>query len=379
MSPSLSWVEISRDNLVHNIGTFKRIIGQDRVLCAAVKANAYGHGLTECAPIMVEAGADWLGVNSLAEAESLRAAGVSAPVYIMGYVPFNELERAILQGFRLVAYNKETLLKMVELTRKEGQPVFVHLKIETGNFRQGVLQENLDEILSIFGQNPSLRLEGAATHFSNIEDTSDSSYAEMQLKNFKETVDRIEAGGFKLAYKHCANTAATILYPHTYFNMVRTGIGNYGLWPSNETMVTANHLGKKVELKPVLSWKTKIAQIKKVPADSLIGYGCTYKADKDLKLAILPVGYYEGYSRNLSNKAYALIRGKKAPVRGRVCMNITMVDVTEIPEARLEDEVVLLGRQGTENISAEKMAQWQDTINYEVTTKINERLRRVVV
>jgi alanine racemase len=161
--------------------------------------------------------------------------------------------------------------------------------------------------------------------------------------------------------------------------MVRTGIGNYGLWPSSETLISARHEKRNIELRPVLTWKTRIAQIKEVEAGSFVGYGCTYKTAAPGRLAVLPVGYYDGYYRNLSNNGYVLIQGRRAPVRGRVCMNILMVDVTDIPKAGLEEEVVLLGRQGEEYISAEHIAKWMRGINYEITTNINAKLKRVVV
>lgn len=343
---------------------------------------------------MLEAGANWLGVNALDEALELKESGIQSPIYIMGYIALDELAIAVENGFHFVVYNKETLQKLVEICKKI-KPALTHLKLETGNYRQGVLKENLEEILQIYRANPMVQLEGLCTHFSNIEDTTDPSYANFQLQNFKKMVEVVENAGFKPKYKHCANTAATLLFEDTYFNMVRTGIGNYGMWPSTETMVSTQEKGlktgensriggdpnlmRKIELKPVLTWKTKIAQIKDVPEGGFIGYGCTYKADRKMRLAILPIGYYDSYRRELSNKAHVLVHGKRAQVRGRVCMNITMVDVTNIPEAVLEDEVVLLGAQGAEVVSAEQLAKWLGTINYEVTTAISERLERRVV
>ena len=185
---------------------------------------------------------------------------------------------------------------------------------------------------------------------------------------------------FRSQYIHTANTAATILFPKTYFTMVRTGVGNYGLWPSNETRVSAQNEEKNISLQPIMTWKTRVAQVKNVPANSYVGYGCTYKTNHDSRIAILPIGYCDGYDRRgLSNTAYVLIQGKRAPVRGRVCMNMTMVDVTDIPGVKIEDEVVLLGRQGDEEVSADQLADWIGTIHYEVTTRINERIVRKLV
>lgn len=389
MDHSLSWVEVSAQNLRHNIGVFRNLVGPDRIICPAVKSNAYGHGLKECAAVMLESGPDgkqganWLGVNSLFEAFELRDSGITplitAPIYIMGYIALAELEIAIKSGFHFVVYNRETLAKIDEICKKTNLPAFTHIKVETGNNRQGVSQKDLPDFLDYYKQNPMIKAEGVSTHFANIEDTVDHSYAEYQLANFKQMVETIKSHGLNPTYFHCANTAATILFPDTYFNMVRTGIGNYGLWPSSETLISAKQAGINIELKPVLSWKTRIAQVKNIAAGEFIGYGCSYKTSTPTRLAILPVGYYDGYDRNLSNRSYVLIHGQRAPIRGRVCMNIAMADVTYIPEAALEDEVVLIGKQGDENISVEQIAGWIGKINYEITTGINGKIKRVVV
>jgi len=379
MDNPLTWVEVSRSSISHNIAAFKKLIGKKRILCAAVKANAYGHGLQQCAPVMLEAGADWLGVNALFEAMSLRAAGIKAPVYIMGYIPVDELSTAVVEGFHFVVYNEETLHALARITKKLSQPAFTHLKVETGIYRQGAANGQLQKILRIYKENPLVKLEGIAAHFANIEDTTDHSYALFQLNNFNKTLEQVKRAGLKVKYVHMANTAATILFPKTYFNMVRTGIGNYGMWPSNETYISSLREGKKIELKSALVWKTKVAQVKIVPSGSTIGYGCTYKTTRPSKIAVLPVGYYDGYDRGLSNNGYVLIHGKRAHIRGRVCMNMVMVDVTDIPDVQMEDEAVLLGKQEKENITPDQMAGWLGTINYEVTTRIHEMLTRKVV
>ncbi len=353
--------------------------GAKTVFCAAVKANAYGHGLLECAPIMVKAGADWLGVNALFEAMELKQIGIKAPIYIMGYVPENELSVVVQEGFHIVVYNEEILKKLGEICKQSNRSVFTHLKLETGTHRQGILDHQLNKFLEFYRKNPQVRLEGVSMHFANIEDTTDHSYALFQLQNFNAMLNKIHAAGFHPPYVHTANTAATMLFPKTHFTMVRVGIGNYGLWPSNETYLSAIQAKKKIDLKPVMTWKTKIAQIKNVAAGSYVGYGCTYKTTHRTRLAILPVGYYDGYDRGLSNLGYVLIHGKRAQIRGRIFMNMTVVDVSDIPEARVEDEVVLLGQQGSDAVTADQMANWLGTINYEVVTRINEKIERKVV
>ncbi len=203
----------------------------------------------------------------------------------------------------------------------------------------------------------ALLLEGAHTHFANIEDTTEHDYARGQLNRFNELLARMRQAGFEVPLPHTACSAAAILFPETYFAMVRVGIGLYGLWPSKETLLSAHQEDRNlINLEPAMTWKTKVAQVKSVPAGAFVGYGCTYKTTRPTLLAILPVGYANGYDRSLSNKGHVLVRGQRAPIRGRICMNLTMVDVTDIPGVSLEDEVVLLGQQQDERISAEQMA-----------------------
>ena len=385
---SLTWVEISAEALRENIRQFRKLL-DGKILCVCVKANAYGHGLVEASKIFLEAGqpteqagADWLSVNSLYEARKLRENGVNSPIYILGYVPFCELEEAVNLNTRIVVYNKETVLKLGEI----GKPVKIHLKVETGNNRQGILTDEIADFAKYAGKFPNIEIEGLSSHFANIEDTTDHSFSEKQLARFNDAIKKLGKEGIKIPIRHIANSAAAILFPKTHYEMVRIGISAYGMWPSHETYVSHLSSGDKFNLTPAFTWKTKIAQIKKVPAGEYVGYGCTYKAEHDTKLAILPVGYYDGYDRGVSN-GYVLVCGKRAPIRGRICMNIIMVDVTAIPEAKLEDEVVLIGKGGVggntqaagEAITAEQFASWASSINYEITTRVNERIPRVVV
>ena len=379
----LSWVEVSKANLAHNIKEFRGLAGDDCLLCPCVKANAYGHGLVEAAKIFLEAGADWLAVNALYEAEELREAGIEAPIYIMGYTLLGDLERAVELDCRLVVYDRETIEKLGEVVSggANAKPVNLHIKVETGNNRQGVPIEELPDFVKLIQKHDGLKIEGLATHFANIEDPTDHSYAFAQIEKFKKAREIVEEMGVEVPMMHCANSAATILFPEVRMDMVRVGIASYGMWPSNETFVSYKQLDKNgFELKPALTWKTVVAQVKTVPGGEAIGYGCTCHTNRETKVAILPVGYYDGYDRGLSNTGYVLIQGKRAPILGRVCMNITMVDVTDIPDVALEDEVVLMGGDGQGGeISAEQYATWIGTINYEVTTRINDKIPRVII
>jgi len=368
----LSWVEISKAALISNIKTFRKLVGEDIKLAPAVKSNAYGHGLVESAKVFVEAGADFLCVNALFEAEELRKFDIKSPILIIGYTALEDLKKAVALKCDLIIYNMESIKALGKLSR----PANVHLKIETGNHRQGVRMEDIPAVLKEFKKHKNLRMAGISTHFANIEDRVNHKYALYQLKEFKKAIRMLEESGHAPHYRHCANSAAAIVLPEAHFNFVRIGIGAYGLWPSKKTLSASQHAGIDITLSPSLSWKTVITQVKEVEKGALIGYGCTYEMPKKGRIAVLPVGYYDGYVRLLSSKGHVLIRGKRAPVIGRVCMNMIMVDVTEIPEVKLEDEVVLIGSQGKECVSAEDMASLSSTINYEVTTRINDRIPR---
>ena len=375
----LNWVEISKENLLQNISVIRDLIGKSRKLMAVVKSNAYGHGMIEISEIILKGFVDWLGVNSIEEGIELRNNKINVPILVLGYVPLRDLENAINNDLRLTVYNIETVKKLEEIGMKLNKDIPIHIKVETGTNRQGIMGKRLSTLLDFIRGNSSLKLEGISTHFANIEDTTDHSYAQFQLDEFK----RIEGEFFKdrtNLLRHTACTAAVLLFPETYFEMVRVGIGMYGLWPSKQTKVSCSMEGKKIpELKPVLTWKTKIAQLKDVPDGSFISYGGTYRTTRESRIAVLPVGYYDGYSRAFSNIAHVLVKGKRSPVRGRVCMNIIMVDVTDIPDVELEDEVVLLGKQGNEEITADHLASLAGTINYEIVTRINPALERRVI
>ncbi|MGD9347317.1 MAG: alanine racemase [Candidatus Aminicenantes bacterium] len=376
----LQWVEIDPSALKNNIFQFRSLIGNARKMTAVVKSNAYGHGLLETSRLAAEYGADWLGVNSLDEARAIRNSGIDIPIIVLGYVPLHELEDAVKNDLRLTVYNNETIEKLGRIASALKTKVSLHIKTETGVHRQGITGETLLPFVEQISENDYLEIEGLSMHFANIEDTTDHSYAQSQLGKFKEYVDVLAKNGINIPVKHVACSAAAILFPETLFDMVRVGIGIYGLWPSKETYLSCiKEQREPVNLEPVLTWKTRVVQIKEVPEGSFIGYGCTYKTTRPTKLAVLPVGYYDGYDRLLSNSAYVLIAGKRAPVRGRVAMNFITVDVTDILGVQLEDEVVLIGQQGQEKISAEYLASLCGTINYEIVTRINPKTPRIVV
>jgi len=374
----LKWIEIEESAPNWNLGQLRSCSdSKDLLICAVVKSNAYGHGAEQITSLLPSA--DWFAVNSLNEGIELRQYGIRRPILLLGHVLIERLSEAVEADLRLTVYNIETLEKLEKILN-HGVNCRIHVKIETGTGRQGILPENVPDFIRRASGIEGLEIEGLSTHFANIEDTLNHEYAEGQLRLFNEVVETVRESGVSPAVIHTACTAATILFPETHFNMLRTGIGLYGLWPSRETFLSAQSNGIPVpDLKPVLSWKTRIAQIKELPSGSYIGYGCSYKTSRSTRLGVLPVGYADGYDRRCGSSAHVLVRGKRAPVLGRICMNLIMIDLTDIPEASLEDTVVLLGIDQNEIISTEMLAEWTGTINYEVVTRISPFLPRVIV
>jgi alanine racemase len=376
----LNWVEIDAAALRNNVAEFKRRLGAGARLGAVVKSNAYGHGMIEVARIAASSSADWLCVNSADEGAALRDAGLALPILVMGYVPLAALDTVVERSLQPVVYNVATLERLDALARARGATVGVHVKVETGTHRQGVLEADVPSFVEKIEACRGLALAGVTTHFANIEDTTNHDFAESQIAAFARIADRIAARHRAPLLRHTACSAAVLLFNRTHLDLARVGISLYGLWPSKETYVSCLERGKpSLDLRPVLSWKTRIAQVKPVPEGGYVGYGCAWRATRPTTIAVLPVGYYEGYDRELSSLAHVLIRGKRAPIRGRICMNMCMVDVTDIPGAALEDEVVLLGRQGDERITAEQLAGWSGTIAYEIVARIHPSLPRLVV
>jgi len=373
---SAVWCEVDTDALAENMRTFRRLVGPDVRLAPAVKGGAYGHGLIPAARAFIAGGADWLCIHQIDEARRLRAAGIDVPLHQVGPVMLDELAEVEALGVQPVVYNHETIDRLIAL----GSRARLHLKIETGNHRQGLALPEALTLAARIADAPGLELAGVSSHFANIEDTTDHRYARHQLARFEEAVGALRAAGHAVPIRHLSNSAAALLWPEQGYEMVRVGVAGYGLWPSKETRVAAALAGRgRIALRPALGWKTRIGQIKTVPEGAFVGYGCTFMTTHKTRLAIAPVGYYDGYDRKVSNLAHVLVRGRRAPVRGRVCMNIIMIDVTDVPDARLEDEVVLLGRQGDETITAEQLAGWAGTINYEVITRIAGHVPRMPV
>lgn len=377
--PYKTWVEISRQALTHNVGQFHKLLKKGTRLMAIVKSNAYGHGARELVPILHRAGIVWYGVDSIDEAKDINAIRDEYYTLILGYTLQNRLEEAVKNNFRLTVYNPETINTLGEITKRLNKPAYLHIKCETGTSRQGVTLKDLIPLAKLIGKHKHLILEGLSTHYANIEDTTDHSYAKTQLLNFKRMIRALENIGIRVPIKHASCSAAAMLFPETHFNIARVGIGLYGLWPSPETVISAKEQNKKIDLKPVLTWKTCVAQVKSIPKGTPVSYGLTEEVGRNSKLAVLPIGYRDGFDRGLSSVGTVLIHGQRARVVGRVCMNMCNVDVTDIRGVKTEDEVVLIGQQGSRTISTNDLAQKIDTINYEIVTRLNPLIPRIHV
>ncbi len=371
-----TWVEIDGEALRSNVQQCRRLIGPHCRLLAMVKGNAYGHGLRETARLFLDAGVDVLGVGALEEALALRTAGLSCPILLTGPIPPEHFPLLVAQQLTPLLVSVEQVRDLGAFTDQAAATIEAHLKCDTGMHRQGIMLTELPQLIDVLGKYPGLRITGAATHFACADEVEHADWTQQQLARLHEIIATLAAAGIHPAIRHAANSAAALLWPETHLEMVRLGIALYGLWPSP---AVARATTAPVILRPVLTWKTRVAAVKRVPCGCGVGYGVSYTTTRDSCVAVLPLGYYDGYSRALSNLGRVLVHGQRAPVCGRVSMNLMTVDVTDIPGVQPGDEVVLLGRQGAGEIAADQMAAWLDSLHYEVITRINPLIPRVVV
>lgn len=368
--PNLT-IKISKEAIEHNLDAFKKEFTEECLIAPAVKANAYGHGLVEVGQLMEEYGADWLCITSTDEALRLRSAGISLPILIIGPLLPENANAVIESDSRVFLYSLETAEALNLAAEIKNKKVYIHLKLDTGMGRQGISCEEAADFIKNLSPFNNLIIEGVATHFAIADEDKNNSHFLMQLKKFKKTAEQIEETLGHKIIKHCANSAAAMLYPEARMDLCRIGIAAYGCYSSD----TVKQLWEKSHqaLNPAMSVFTKIAQIKNVPANSCVSYGCTYVTQKPTKLATIPVGYFEGLPRSLSNRGHVWIKNKKAPIIGRVCMDIAVIDVSDIDDVSVGDEVEIIGN----NISAEDLAQAAQTINYEILTNWKESIPRL--
>ena len=365
--PRSSWVEINLDALANNVRALKRMVGSVVTLFAVVKANAYGHGATQVARTALLNGADHLAVASISEALELRSAGIDAPILVMSYTPTQMIRQAVNEQITLTIYDLELARAYDRAARAVGGKLRAHVKIDTGMGRLGVLAADAMPFFRSLLPLAQLDVEGIYTHFSSADE--DRAYTMEQIDTFKRVLAPLRAAGFNFKYIHAANSAGTLLTSAAHFNAVRVGLAMYGLSPSQEVPVPK-------DFEPVMSWKTMIAQVKTLPPGHSVGYGRTYRTQAETKVAVIPVGYADGLRRAPQNWGHVLVQGQTAPIIGRVSMEKTTLDVSHIPDVAIGDEVVLIGRQGEAQITADEIAERLGTISYEVVCAVIPRAPR---
>ncbi|OGC11460.1 alanine racemase [candidate division WOR-1 bacterium RIFOXYA12_FULL_52_29] len=356
--------EINLAAIKNNIGEIRKKLSPAVKFMAVVKANAYGHGAVAVARAAGEAGADYLGVANLKEALELREAGILSPILILTESPTSVADEIIQHDLTQTIYSFAEAKALSEEAQKRKCRVKVHVKIDTGMGRVGVAPSEAIAFIAKVSSLPGLTIEGLFTHFAKAEDPEDK-FTEEQFSRFKQLADRAP----NIPIKHSANSAAALFHPSTHLDMVRIGLMMYGLYPLGNSR-------RLIALEPALSFKTRVVYLKRVPAGTPLSYGSTYLTREATNIATLPVGYADGFSRRLSNRGHVLIRGKRFPIVGRVSMDMSLVNVGSA-NVEVGDEAVLIGRQGGEGLSADEMANLEETISYEVVCSIGKRVPRV--
>ncbi|KXS56652.1 MAG: alanine racemase [Candidatus Adiutrix intracellularis] len=368
LSDRQTWVEIDLSAIQHNVRYFKSLLSPGTRFCAVVKANGYGHGATAVARAALAAGADYLAVADLDEALTLREAGFNDPILILGYTPPAATRLVVANDITQTIFSLEQAQALAAAAVEFGRPSKVHLKIDTGMGRLGVFPALAGELAGAISRLNGLELEGAFTHFA-MADSADKNMTDRQLAVFKAALADIQDQGVALSIRHAANSAATLDLPETHLDMVRVGISLYGLAPSDEC-------GQEAPLKPAMKLKTRVTQLKEVPAGTTISYGATYVTPGPARIATLPLGYADGWSRRLSGLAELSFGGRRAPIIGRICMDQCLAEVSGLPDLKAGDEVLLFG--GPE-LPVEEVAGHLGTINYEVICLPDRRIPRVYI
>ncbi len=369
-----AWAEISLDNIAHNIREIRRITGKSAEIMGVVKADAYGHGVMEVAKTLLENGASRFAVSMLDEAIQLRRAGIEVPILILGYTDPRRANEIIENDVTQSVFSHDLAQALSDEAVRQSKKVKIHIKIDTGMSRIGFLPgysavKNVVEISRL----SNIIIEGLFTHFATA-DEKNREYTNTQFERFMSICCELQRIGIHIPVKHCANSAAIIEYPEMHLDMVRPGIILYGMYPSEDVNKA------KIDLKPAMTLKANVIMVKEVEKNTSISYGRIFTTGRTSKIATIPIGYADGFNRMLSNKGKVLINGEFAPVVGRVCMDQCMVDITDIgSNVEVGDEVVLIGAQGQNNITAEDVAQTIGMINYELVCIVGKRIPRAFV
>jgi alanine racemase len=363
-----TWLEVDLEAIAHNVRRVVEVVGPEVAVLAVLKADGYGHGMLRVARTALNNGAGYLGVASVNEGALLRQSGVSSPILVLGFTPAWQARELALSNLSATVFDLDVAHAIGRASRELDRPVSVHVKVDTGMGRLGLQPDEVLPFVLGLRQVPGLVLEGIFTHFSVAD--NDLDYTRWQIGRFRSVLAALAGVGIQFRLVHAANSAAILTLPESHFNLVRLGIAMYGLQPSDQVRLPD-------DFRPALSFRTQVAQVKTLPAGSYVSYGNTYRTAGEQRIAVLPVGYADGFRRAPRHWGEVLVRGRRASIVGRVCMDQTMIDVTAIPETRQGDEVVLIGEQGSARITAEDVAERLGTINYEVVSEILARVPRV--
>ncbi|MCE5258164.1 MAG: alanine racemase [Chloroflexi bacterium] len=365
-----TWVEIDLEAIAYNVRRIKDIVGAGVAVMAVLKADGYGHGAVKVARTALNNGAAWLGVACLGEALALRSAGITAPLLVLGYTPAWQARDAVLNDITVTVFSAQVAEALARAAADLGRTAACHVKVDTGMGRLGLMPEEVLLFMQMLHKLPRLQVDGIFTHMSSA-DEADPAYTLGQLRLFDGVLEQLQRSALTPPHIHAANSAALLRYPQSRYNLVRPGIALFGLNPSSAAVLPA-------DFKAALSFKSQIAQVKQMPTGSAVSYGRKFTTQRPSRIAVIPVGYADGFRRTPHNWGYVLVRGQRAPIVGAVCMDQTMLDVTDIPQASQGDEVVLIGTQGGEVLSVDQVAQQLGTINYEVVSEILARVPRLV-
>ncbi len=380
-----SWIELSEAALRNNLRFLKRLIGSRTTFASVIKGNAYGHGIETFVPLAERCGVRQFAVFSADEAVRVKAVcGPKTELMIMGSVPDPAIPWAVEHGISFYVFDLRRLDRTVKAARRIGRAARIHLELETGFNRTGFEPDKVSGVAErIVTAGDLVTVEGACTHFAGAESIGNHVRIQNQIERFHRRVGGLRERGVEPRRLHTACSAAAINYPETRMDLVRCGIAHYGFWPTAETrmqyFMSRRSRTQRDPLRRVMEWKSRVMSLKRVKEGDFIGYGITFQAPRHMKIASVPVGYYHGFARSLSNLGYVLIRGERAPVVGIVNMNMFVVDVTDLNGVRAGDEVVLMGRQGASEISVGSFADMSNNLNYEVLVRIPSEIPRVVV
>lgn len=368
------YAKIDLDAIAYNMEQMKQNIRPETKVMAVIKADGYGHGAVQIAEMMERWNYIWgFAVATLDEAVVLRTEGIRKPILVLGCVFPDQYMEMLKHEIRMNIYTEEMAESISRMAAREGKTAYMHIKLDTGMSRLGFgINEQSAETIKRISKMPNVNMEGIFTHFTKA-DEKDKSFTKKQIQEFVWMTERLKEKNVRFTYEHCSNSAGIIDVPEANFDIVRAGISTYGLYPSEEVDKT------NVKLKPALALKSHVAFVKEIERGTPVSYGGTFVAKEKMKIATIPVGYADGYPRSLSNKGYVLIRGKKAPILGRVCMDQFMVDVTQIEGVSFGDKVTMIGKDGNEILPVEVLSELSGRFNYEFVCDLGKRIPRVYV